>query len=122
MVPTDHKDLGSKQIGVASEAAPEMDLGDFGILSAEVPAARDGTAPALDGLLSEVLFGEIIDISDLVPLVLSSAADTANSEVLSATSTEFRPPDNGDVLLVSGQSAMSILYDDGILSAENVVL
>lgn len=114
MVPKDHIAVGSTQIGEATEAAPEIDLSldrDVGVLpAAAVPVAKDGSASALEDLLSEVLFGEIIDISDLIPLVLSAA------------STEFRPPDTGDGPLMSGQSAMSILYDDDVLASGSTIL
>jgi hypothetical protein len=71
---------------------------------------------AFDGLLSDALFGEVIDISDLIPNMLAPPADTATPGVPATESVGMMELSSVDGLAVAGHAAaLTILYDDGIL-------
>ena len=72
-------------------------------------------------ILSDALFGEVIDISDLIPRVLSPSTETLASQL--PVEAELHMPDGVDVLGAFGHaaSALTILYDDGILTSDGVV-
>ena len=77
-------------------------------------------APALvlpDDLLSEALFGEVIDISELIPRLLSPLQGTAAPPATEAmTAQEFGLPDGADITAAHAATALTILYDEDILA------
>ena len=77
----------------------------------------------LGDLLSDVLFGEVIDISDLIPRMLSPPAETAASLALPVDPAAGAVPPLGEVLALSGHAeALTILYDDDILASGSGIL
>jgi len=87
------------------------------------------TEIAFDDLLSDSLFGEVIDISDLVPRFLSPSTDAAlqpftNAELIAdATATGFGGLGAGDDAGASGHATMlTILYDDDLLAWDSPIL
>lgn len=103
-------DVGAWEVGLADYAAP-------------VP--NPVIAPdLLDGLLSDALFGEVIDISDLIPRVMSPSAEALAPQqpaVEMAAAMEFGMQDGSDVL-ASHAAALTILYDDDILALDGTIL
>ena len=73
-----------------------------------------------------MLFGEVIDISELIPRTLSPSADTPPLllPVVEAVEAEFGALDAGDLAATSSHAAgaLTILYDDGILASDDAIL
>ena len=113
-------------------------VGAMDILPELVPVVEVGAAAlvmpqpagvgeiALGDLLADALFGEVIDISDLIPRVLSSSADAATpgiSAASSAGSMQSGLTDGGDNLAAAGEAmVLTILYDDDILTSGGTIL
>ena len=92
----------------------EVGLADYAVLAPNPVVTPD----TLDGLLADALFGEVIDISDLIPRLLSPSADAATPAFPAgaAGTAELGLTDGGDALAVSSHAdALTILYDDDIL-------
>ena len=116
-----------KEVGVS----PLASLVDVGVLEVELTDYA-GPAPdaivqsaALGDLLADALFGEVIDISDLIPRVLSSSADAVTSGVSAVNVVEPMQSglNDGDVLAAPGEATvLTILYDDGILASDGTIL
>jgi hypothetical protein len=104
----------------SSELVPVVEPG---ALASALPQPEAGEL-ALDGLLSDALFGEVIDISDLIPRVLSSWAEAATQPVTDAAGTGFGGQDAGEVAVAANQVAgvLTILYDDDILASGGAIL
>jgi hypothetical protein len=105
------------------DSSPELVLVvEPGTLALAFPQPADVTRAemALDGLLSDALFGEVIDISDLIPRVLSSSAEAAAQPVTDAAGTGFGGQDAGEVAFAANHAAgvLTILYDDDILASD----
>lgn len=103
-----HADLGF------GEDAPELvaviEPGALTLGLPEPPASGDEVA--LDGLLSDALFGEVIDISDLIPRLLSPSAETVPSPQLESATDPVASL--GEPMGLHGD-ALTILYDDDML-------
>jgi hypothetical protein len=77
-------------------------------------------APVLpDDLLAEALFGEVIDISDLLPQVLSPSAEAA---LLPPTEAAGLSQGDDVPAAVDHPAALTILYDDDILASGGAIL
>jgi len=105
---------------ISDEFSPELvPVVEPGTLALAFPQpAEAGNEFALGDLLSDALFGEVIDISDLIPRVLSPSADAPQP---SAAEAAFSVPDAGDVL-AGHAAALTILYDDDILASGSGIL
>ena len=89
---------------------------------------KDGTVSgdgiALGDLVSDALFGEVIDISDLLSRVLLSPAEVALQPVADTSGTGFGGQDAGDLAAAAsdGAGVLTILYDDGLLASGGTIL
>lgn len=103
-----------------------LDVGgwEVGLADHAMIAPNPAVQPAeLGDLLSDALFGEVIDISDLVPRMLSPPAETAASLALPVDLAAGAVPSLGEVLtLPSHAEALTILYDDDILASSSGIL
>ena len=87
------------------------------------PAEAGTDELALNGLLSDALFGEVIDISDLIPMVLSPSADAASPQsAAGAVDIGFGGQEAGDIAAAAGNGALTILYDEDILALGGTIL
>jgi len=84
--------------------------------------AEAGNEIALGDLLSDALFGEVIDISDLIPRVLSPSPEAALQPTADAAGIGFGGQDAGEVVVAASQVALTILYDDDILASDGTIL
>jgi hypothetical protein len=76
----------------------------------------------LGDILSDVLFGEVIDISDLIPRVLSAEMSASQLLVVeTCIAGEFGLQDGSDAL-ASYAAPLTILYDDDILALDGTIL
>jgi hypothetical protein len=76
-----------------------------------------------DDLLSDVLFGDVIDISDLIPQFLSPSDETTRLHSTDFTAAPtVSSTDGGDVLAPAGRATLTILYDDDILASDGTIL
>jgi hypothetical protein len=108
------------------ELVPVVEAGSMVLALLQTACVAGAGEIALDGLLSDVLFGEVIDISDLIPRVLSPSDDAATPGISAASAAEPMQPglnDGGDILAAAGEVAvLTILYDDGILVSDGMIL
>ena len=76
--------------------------------------------------VGDALFGEVIDISDLIPSMLSPSAEATTPIIPAAEqvgTAEIGLADGGDALAVAGHAAaLTILYDDDILASDGTIL
>ena len=95
----------------------------LGALSQALPPST-GAPPGelvLGDLLSDVLLGEVIDISDLIPQILSPAVSV--SEITPVQAAQLGQVGGGDVATASDHAAaLAILYDDDILASGDSML
>ena len=100
------------------EIVPVLEPGALAFLQ----PAQAGDEIALGDLLSDALFGEVIDISDLIPRVLLSSAEV--QPVAEASGIGFGGRDAGDfaAAVSHGAGALTILYDDDILALDGAIL
>jgi hypothetical protein len=109
---------------VSPELVPVVEPGALGLI---LPQQTEAPANELDlgDLLSDALFGEVIDISDLIPRLLSPSHETAAfvpPPVEAMTVQEFGLSDSAGTLAAQGHTAaLTILYDEDVLAA-NIVL
>ena len=109
------------ELDVPPELVPVIGPG-AAALALPQPAGADKAV--LDDLLSDALFGEVIDISELIPRVLSSSADASTLGTSAADTAGPTQPDlaDGGGILVAGEATMlTILYDDGILASDGTI-
>jgi len=108
------------------ESSPELvPVVETGALALALPGAAEASPAelALGDLLSDALFGEVIDISDLIPRVLSPAMDAPPPQsVADAAETGFFGQDAGDIAAAAGHGALTILYDDDIRALDGTIL
>ena len=108
-------DLSLELVPVVEAGAPVLAL----------PQPEAGEV-AFGDLLSDALFGEVIDISDLIPQVLSSSADAAapgTSAAGTAGPTQPGLTHSGDIPAAAGEAAvLTILYDDGLLASDGTIV
>jgi len=104
------------------ELVPVVDAGSLQFMAPQAPATSGSLS--LDGLLAEALFGEIIDISDLIPRVLSSQAAGSVAFPVDLFSAADTPMTGGtDMLMLTDHTgALAILYDDDILASDGGTL
>jgi hypothetical protein len=83
-----------------------------------------GEVAALDGLLSDALFGEVIDVSELIPRVLETPAPVAVPSASEVMVPDIGVPDVGEGVDTAGGTsvALSILYDDDVLASDGGML
>jgi hypothetical protein len=113
-----------KESPISSDPSPELvPVVEPGALALPQPTGP-GNELALGDLLSDALFGEVIDISDLIPRMLSPSAETGELGPLTdTTGTGFGGQGAGDDAGASGQASMlTILYDDNILAWDSPIL
>ena len=129
-------------MGQTVKIVPDQSSGDFSpelvpVVDPElVPVFVSGAslpqAPALvlpDDFLSETLFGEVIDISELIPRLLSPSAEAGDQPVTDAqlvadaTGAGFGRQDAGDVAAAASHAAgvLTILDDDDILASDQTI-
>ena len=109
----------------APELVPVDDFAALTFADVQPQAATSGDGPALADLIEDVLFGEVIDISDLIPHLLSYSAGAAAPGVAvaeAAAAAEFGVFDGGDAMAAEGHPALTILYDDDILASGSTIL
>jgi hypothetical protein len=98
-----------------------------GALSLAFPQAADaglGSEFALGDLLSDMLFGEVIDISDLIPQLLSPPDDAAGLPSTDSIAAQtFASADGADILATAGHASatLTILYDADPLAAGGIL-
>jgi hypothetical protein len=84
------------------------------------PAAGQPQAPAVvlsDDVLSDLLFGDVIDISELIPQFLAPSGETAGLDSTGPTAAPIiAATDSDDVLAEAGLATLTILYDDDIMA------
>lgn len=102
------------------ELVPVVERGALALAFPQPTVAGSGQELELGDLLADALFGEVIDISDLIPRVLSPSAEALAPQP-TAAETVFSMPDAGDVL-ASHAAALTILYDDDILALDGTIL
>ena len=105
------------------ELVPVMEPGTLA-LALQQPANADNEI-ALGDLLSDTLFGEVIDISDLIPRLSSPSAEVSAPGILAtetAGAAEFMLADGGDALAAGHAAVLTILYDDAILDLDKTTL
>lgn len=110
---------------VATPFAPLVDVGalevEFADFAALVP--NPDAHPAGISDLSDVLFGEVIDISDLIPRLQPASGDAVTPGFAAADALpEPGFVDGGDVLAATGHATLTILYDDDILASDGTIL
>ena len=103
-----------------------MPVVEPGTLALALPLPADASSEiALGDLLSDALFGEVIDISDLIPSVLSPSAEVAVPQpVADVAGIGLGVQDAGDVAVASSDATgvLTILYDDDILASDQTIL
>jgi hypothetical protein len=107
--------------GTAPELVPVVEAE---ARSLALPQPVAGTCEvALGDILADALFGEVIDISDLIPRVLSSSADAATPGIANvAEPTQPGLNDGSDILAAPNEATvLTILYDDGILTSDGSI-
>jgi hypothetical protein len=113
----DYGDFSPELVPVVEPGAAEL------IVEATPTATGDGHS--LGGILSDALFGEVIDISDLIPR-LSPEAEASVPASLAldvAVAAEAGVADGGELLAVSGHAAaLTIFYDDDLLASVSAIL
>jgi len=104
------------------ELVPVVEPGAPGLMLSQ-PADASGSELALGDLLSDALFGEVIDISDLIPRLSPVAEAPAIAAMETTAAAELGVADGSDLLAASGHAAaLTILYDDDILALDNTIL
>jgi hypothetical protein len=106
-----------------SDPSPELvPVIEPGVAAMALPPPAGAGEVAFDGLLSDALFGEVIDISDLIPNMLAPPADIAKPGVPATESVGMMELSSVDGLAVAGHAAaLTILYDDGILASDGTI-
>jgi hypothetical protein len=106
------------------ELVPVVELGTAELIIEPTPTAIvDGLV--LGDLLSDALFGEVIDISDLIPRLSSEAeANVPAGLALEVTAaSEAGVTGGADLLAASGHAAaLTIFYDDDLLASASAIL
>lgn len=117
--------MGSQEHGtISGDPSPELvPVVEPGTLALALPQPA-GNEIALGDVLSDALFGEVIDISDLIPSVLSPSAEAGPQPVSDSAVTGFSAPHAGDVAAAAGHAAgmLTILYDEDILASDRAIL
>jgi hypothetical protein len=110
---------------VSGDSAPELlPVVVPGFDLSLVPPQRPVVEPTED-LLADSLFGDVIDISDLIPRLSSPSAEVCSPEILlaeTAGTAELMLADGGDALAMGHAAALTILYDDAILDLDKTTL
>ncbi len=105
---------------IGPELVPVVDPEALALLQGGTPSLHETLA--LNEILDDALFGEVIDISELIPGVLSESG-THTAELASApfepagVGLDLSPEPVGDLSV-----ALSVLYDDDILASDNGIL
>jgi hypothetical protein len=88
------------------------------------PAGAAAGDIALGDILSDTLFGEVIDISDLIPALSAEAAIPGLPEPTGAVGPGgIGLPDGGEFPATTHLDAgLSILYDEDILASDGTIL
>jgi hypothetical protein len=107
---------------LSPELVPVVEPGALALAFRQPAQAGDETA--LGDLLSDALFGEVIDISDLISRVLLFPAEVALHPDADTSGTGFGGQDAGDFAAAAsdGAAVLTILYDDDILTSGGSVL
>jgi hypothetical protein len=117
---------GSKEMndivgGSSPELVPVVEPDAAPLASPTLSGAGDDIA--IGDLLSDALFGEVIDISDLIPRLQPGSGEALVPGFAAASALpEPGSIEAGDVLAVSGHAALTILYDDDILASDGTIL
>ena len=120
---TTQRELSPDASNLSPELVPVVESGAQGLPQA---AGSGSDELVLGDLLADALFGEVIDISDLIPRMLSpsGAAETAapGVDVLGMPQSSLGAGE--DVLVAVGHhgAALTILYDDDILVSDKTIL
>ena len=119
--------ISSAEGTIPGDASPELvPVVEAGALALALPQTAGVAAAgeiALDGLLSDALFGEVIDISDLIPRLLPTD-DMVTPQVAPADAgaLAFILPDGDGLAASHAAAALTIFYDDDILGSDSVIL
>jgi hypothetical protein len=119
----------SKEFSLSNsdDLSPELvPVVDPGATALTLPSRADAASgePALGDLLSDALFGEVIDISDIIHSVLTAPIETtALGAVAEAGGTAERgPADSGEILPAASNAVpLTILYDDDVLVSDAIL-
>lgn len=110
---------------ISGELTPELaPVFEPGTPAFKPEAAAAGDDLGLGDILTDALFGEVIDISDLIPRALSPSSEVFAAElptVGTAAAMEFGMQEGSDVF-ASHSAALTILYVDGILALDATIL
>lgn len=116
--------LGLDRGDLSPELVPVVEPGTAELIVEPTPAAIvDGLA--LGDILSDALFGEVIDISDLIPRLSPEAGANmpTSAAVDFAVAAEVGVADGVDLLTASGHAAaLTIFYDDDLLASVSEIL
>lgn len=105
------------------ELVPINDFVTLTFADMQPQSIAPGDGPVLAGLIEDALFGEVIDISELIPRVLSPSAGAAPGVAgAEQAAAEFGTSDGSDAVVVDGHPALTILYDDDILALDSGIL
>jgi hypothetical protein len=110
----------------SDDLSPELvPVVEPGATALTLPSRADalGGEPPLGDLLSDALFGEVIDISDLIPSVFSVPVEKTVRGAAEAGTAEFGLADGSDIPVATEYAAvLTILYDDDILASGDTIL
>ena len=110
---------------ISPELVPVVEPGALALAFSQPADAGLGSELALGDLLSDALFGEVIDISDLIPRLLSPSGEAVTPQVPPAetmAAQELGLPDGADILAAQGHAAvLTIFYDEDLLAANAVL-
>ena len=110
---------------ISPELVPVVEPGALPLAFSQPADAGLSSELALGDLLSDALFGEVIDISDLIPRIRrlgrGGCAGTAAGR-RRWRQPELGLPDGADILAAQGHAAaLTILYDEDLLAANTVL-
>ena len=103
---------------ISPELVPVVEPGALALAFSQPADAGLSSELALGDLLSDALFGEVIDISDLIPRLMPQPGDPAIQPVTDPVAAhEFAAVDTADLSVTTGHAAapLTILYDDDML-------
>lgn len=126
MTTSETDNAGGTPVELVVDASAGLEL-DLSTLPSALPLPTVGTTDAmpLDTVLSEALFGEVIDISDLIPQFWSNEGHEGTAPATSpeslASATDLSWENSADLAIPHDHAVLNILYDDGDLTGGNAL-
>lgn len=106
------------------EFVPVADLALLDLADVQSAAVAPADDFAIGDLLSDALFGEVIDISDLIPRLSPEGGVDVPAKAMNITAAAGAGvADGGDLPAASGYAAtLTIFYDDDLLASVSEIL